>query len=773
MHLSGTLKNRARCSHARPAVEALEDRLLLSGGPLVVGGDPRVHPADFRITTFASGLDFPYGMVRLADGSLLVATNPSASGTFYQSSGQLIRLVDADGDGVADGPGTVLYAGLPGALSSPRQAGNLFFVTTSAPGSERIAVLRAGATPADPLTLVGNLFFAFPAGWEHTTFENAVRPTPGRPGDYDLFFNVGASGNADSLTTPIAVSGLASGAVNVDSIYKVTVHDAGGTPVLSGLTQVAAGLRNAAGMAFQPGSGNLYLEDNGSDGGNPEEELGADELNVVAAGDIGRTVPDFGFPNTYIDYFTGRQVGSGGTQPLVAFLPIPVPATGAELAGAAQITFAPRDFPAGLNDGVFVGFHGDFNNGGPANDENPLVYVDLKTKRYFEFVAGSLPGVGHLDALLATNDSLFVADLSSTGSLFGSQHSGVIYQIKVVSRPPVVIAVSGPDDGVTGQTLAFAGTFTDPDPQATHTAVFDWGDHTSSPGTLTEPAGSAPGTVSGSHVYTAYGTYTVTLKVTNGAGLAGTSSRQVTILPVDVEPDPLVPGQKALFVGGTAGNDVIFVTAGPGLSGLGVQLITPTSAIRQAVGGPFRRLVVYGGDGNDLIEVAANVTVPSFLFGGGGNDLIVAGGGPSVLAGGAGQDVLIGGRGGDVLIGGRGGGDTLLSVYGNDLLVAGATTFDADVRALDAVLREWTRSDVGYDQKQADLAGTGGPGFASRLNGDVFLTAAGPDATVQSNGGGNTLLAARGRNWYFARLGGPGKKDTLLGNRPDEVITPI
>jgi sugar lactone lactonase YvrE len=42
---------------------------------LTIGGDPRVNPADFRITTFASGLNFPNGMAILPDGSLLVATS--------------------------------------------------------------------------------------------------------------------------------------------------------------------------------------------------------------------------------------------------------------------------------------------------------------------------------------------------------------------------------------------------------------------------------------------------------------------------------------------------------------------------------------------------------------------------------------------------------------------------------------------------------------------------------------------------------------------------
>src|SRR5512132_189750 len=61
------------------------------------------QPTDFRVTTFRSGLNFPYGMHRLADGSLLVATsrpNTSTSG-YFDSVGELLRLVDTNGDGVA------------------------------------------------------------------------------------------------------------------------------------------------------------------------------------------------------------------------------------------------------------------------------------------------------------------------------------------------------------------------------------------------------------------------------------------------------------------------------------------------------------------------------------------------------------------------------------------------------------------------------------------------------------------------------------------------
>src|SRR5262245_40609403 len=50
-----TLRTRSR----RPLLEPLEDRMVLDGNPpFAVGGDPSVNPASFRITTFASGLNY-------------------------------------------------------------------------------------------------------------------------------------------------------------------------------------------------------------------------------------------------------------------------------------------------------------------------------------------------------------------------------------------------------------------------------------------------------------------------------------------------------------------------------------------------------------------------------------------------------------------------------------------------------------------------------------------------------------------------------------------
>src|SRR2546422_6553561 len=86
-----------------------------------------VNSNDFRVTLFASGLDFPLGMAKLPDGSLLVGIAQGAN--YFNSTGKLLRFVDANDDGIADGAGTVLYSGLPSGQTAVRVAGNLGFLT--------------------------------------------------------------------------------------------------------------------------------------------------------------------------------------------------------------------------------------------------------------------------------------------------------------------------------------------------------------------------------------------------------------------------------------------------------------------------------------------------------------------------------------------------------------------------------------------------------------------------------------------------------------------
>jgi glucose/arabinose dehydrogenase len=134
----------------RLVIEPLEGRTLLTSPPFSVGGDPIVNPADFRVTTFASGLNYPHGMTTLPDGSILVAVNNPVSGSsFYNTTGELLRFTDANRDGIADGAGQVLFNGLPGGVTAVHSAGEFLLATSSAGGSERISC-SAPARPQVP-----------------------------------------------------------------------------------------------------------------------------------------------------------------------------------------------------------------------------------------------------------------------------------------------------------------------------------------------------------------------------------------------------------------------------------------------------------------------------------------------------------------------------------------------------------------------------------------------------------------------------------------------
>ena len=283
--------------------------LLTSGATFIVGvvvpvqvealtvGGWNVNSADFCITRFATGLNYPYAMEQLSDGSVLVGINNPTGGDFFNSTGQLVRFVDTNQDGIAD-QRSVLYNGLPGVVTAVRQAGNCMFVTSAQSGREGITVLRKGTTQGQAYSLVGSLRFTFPSDWEHKSYALAMRRTPGNPGRYDIFFNVGSKENNTKTTETVAVSGLFTGSLNGDAIYKITVNITTGYPRFGGLTQISTGLRNAAGIAVQPSTGYLYFQDNGiNTPSNRNEPLSADELNRILLANIGGVIEDFGFPN--------------------------------------------------------------------------------------------------------------------------------------------------------------------------------------------------------------------------------------------------------------------------------------------------------------------------------------------------------------------------------------------------------------------------------------------------------------------------------------------
>jgi hypothetical protein len=145
-----------------------------------------------------------------------------------------------------------------------------------------------------------------------------------------------------------------------------------------------------------------------------------------------------------------------------------------------------------------------------------------------------------------------------------------------------------------------------------------------------------------------------------------------------------------------------------------------------------------GGSGDDLLVGNAQDNV---LIGNGGNDTLKGGRGHDILVGGDGNDTLQGGPNRSVLIGGAGS-DTLTGGKGDDLLMACATSYDADTAALVAIRNEWVRLDASYAQRVSNLSGQTSGG----LNGAYVLTT----TTVPDDGVADTLTGGGGANWFWA-----------------------
>jgi PKD repeat protein len=349
--------------------------------------------------------------------------------------------------------------------------------------------------------------------------------------------------------------------------------------------------------------------------------------------------------------------------------------------------------------------------------------------------------------------------------------------------------------GVRGQTLSFAGSFTDPgfnNPAAgtveTFTYRISWGDGTADDtgtATVTTPGSKGvltAGSFQGSHVFAKEGGYTVTATVTDDDAAATAVVQTATVKVMSLQ------AGNDLAVGGTVWNDVIAFgrnpltgtilasvasPTSPGLPPPGVEVLvgvfkpTPTGlegTYTKTVKGvtvsvevvhtpvapaAITRLLGFGQAGDDGIGADPFLPVSAWLYGDAGNDALAGGAGPDVLLGGDGKDALHGGAGRNLLVGGSGA-DTLVVGGADDILVAGTTAFDANPVALSAVMAEWT-STRDYASRVANLRGAGtGP----RLNGDYFLKVDGPSRTVFDDGASDVMLGGWGTDWFLADLDG-------------------
>ena len=322
-------------------------------------------------------------------------------------------------------------------------------------------------------------------------------------------------------------------------------------------------------------------------------------------------------------------------------------------------------------------------------------------------------------------------------------------------------SITGPSSGVPGQPVTFTLGASDPssaDQAAGFGYTIDWGDgspvqaipHTASNGTGTQVT----------HTYTQSGPYTVRVTTTdkdNGTSAAATTS--IAISAVALVGDPCHPDQTALAVGGTSGDDTIIFN--PGSNPGKIQVII--NGISQGTWSPTGHLIAYGQGGDDKIQVAGSLTLPTFLFGGDGNDTLNGGSGNNIVVGGVGNDTLTGGSGRDILIGGVGA-DTLTGNGDEDILIAGTTDYDANEAALCALMEEWGRTDEMYSTRVNRLInGIDSGGVTYYLN----------RSTVHTDTAIDVLSGSSGMDWFFAQtqLIGPNPADKVKDRAAGEIVT--
>jgi len=222
------------------------------------------------------------------------------------------------------------------------------------------------------------------------------------------------------------------------------------------------------------------------------------------------------------------------------------------------------------------------------------------------------------------------------------------------------------------------------------------------------------------------------------------------------------------LVGGTA-NDTFHFAVGASVAGTisggggidkldysawsAAATVNLTTGTATATGGTSGIRNVTGGAGDDTFigDAAGNA-----LLGGNGDDVIFGAAGADDLQGGPGRDLIFAGSGADTVDGGA----------GEDVLLAGLLTyFDeatgaVDSQALAAIRAEWTRTDLKYAARIANLTNGGG------LNGTYVLN----NTTVLDDGAADTLFGRAALDWFLVSLN-DAIKDLNLGGT--EKVTTV
>ncbi len=338
-------------------------------------------PEGFTVSVFAEELDKPRWLALTPNGEVLVTET---------KENRIRRLVDANGDGVAEGKET--FATAQNGLNIPfgmTFAGGAFFL-----GNTDEVLRFPYATGQGALEGKGERIATLPGGGynQHWT-RNVVASPDGK----QLYVSIGSQSNANEEALPRA------------SVQQMGLDG-------SNMQTFASGLRNPVGLDFHPVTGELYATVNERDG--LGDDLVPDYFTRVQKGEF------FGWPYAYLSpqNLDPRQLVNGRSKrpELVGQTKTPDVLFQAHSAALGLQFYDGNTFPAKYQNGAFAAFRGSWNRSAGTGYKVVFIPFDKSGRPvgdYEDFLTGFLvePSVpttwGRPVGLLVMPDgALLVAD---------------------------------------------------------------------------------------------------------------------------------------------------------------------------------------------------------------------------------------------------------------------------------------------------------------------------------------------------------------------------
>jgi glucose/arabinose dehydrogenase len=336
-------------------------------------------PPGFQIKVFARELE--HARMLAVHHEHVYLTRPN--------QGDVLKLVDADGDGVAEERTTVV-ADLPGIHGIAIREPNVFLATPT-------HVYRATLLENGDLGTATPIIDDMPAGGQHPNRTLAIGP------DDKLYITVGSPCDACAIDNPEYATVLRA---EIDGSRREIF---------------ASGLRNTLGFGWHPDTGALWGMDHGSDWRG--DDIPPEELNRIEQG------KDYGWPYCYGQRVIDPVIQDPPELTKEMYCPPTTPPVLENQAHQAPIGmsfYTATQFPASYQNSAFVAFRGSWNRI-PATGYKiaRVVFEGGEPTGIEDFVTGFLIENG-----TAQFGRLSGIAVDQTGALlFTDDENGVVYRV--------------------------------------------------------------------------------------------------------------------------------------------------------------------------------------------------------------------------------------------------------------------------------------------------------------------------------------------------------